>query len=123
MIITMLDAAAQASISSLMENVLIGLLVGALGIFAWLAAISRNLRAFQFQISIFIIIWIAGELVDLLQGGQIISLLGNSSAGSIVHVGAMIFFSAMIWLRFLTARSKGRKMVDDMPPPDYLIDK
>ena len=118
----MLDAAAQGAISGIMENVLMGSLFGALGIFAWLAAISRNVRAFQFQISVFIIIWITGELVDLLQKDQPATFLGIDNAGSLIHVCAMIFFSAMIWLRFITARSRGRTVVDEAPP-DYLMDK
>lgn len=116
------DSATQILASSVMEDVLLGLLVIALGIFGWVAAISRNIRAFQFQISVFIVIWIAGELVDVSQGDSLVSLLGTSSVGSIVHVGAMIFFSVMIWLRFITSRARSRRMVDD-EPADYLIDK
>ena len=118
----MLDTAVQASISAAMENVLIGLLVVALGIFGWLATISRNIRAFQFQISVFIIIWITGELVDMIQSGKFLAAPGIESAGSQIHLGAMIFFSAMIWLRFISARAKGKKIVDE-PPADYFIDK
>jgi membrane associated rhomboid family serine protease len=116
------DPTTQTLMSTVMEDVLVGLLIVALGIFAWLATISRNIRAFQFQISVFIIIWIAGELVDMIQGDQLVTLFGTSSMASLIHVGAMIFFSAMIWLRFISARARGRKMVDDVPP-DYLIDK
>ena len=118
----MSEVAMLVTASGIMQNVLVGLLVTALGIFAWLAAISRNVKTFQFQLSVFIIIWIAGELVDLLQGNQMMVGMGMDSLGSAVHLGAMIFFSAMIWLRFVTARARGRKIVEDAPP-DYLMDK
>ena len=119
----MLDAAVQ-NISGVMEGVLIGLLASGLAIFGWLTVISRNPRMFQFQISVFIMIWIAGELVDIMQGNDVLSLMGIGSAASFIHLGAMIFFAAMIWLRFIAARSKGRKLVDDdATSSGYLIDK
>jgi len=50
----------------LMNSITIMLLLGALGIFIWLAARSKNIRSFQFQMSIFIIIWILGDMVSVL---------------------------------------------------------
>ena len=49
----------------LMNSITIMLLLGALGIFVWLAAQSKNIRSFQFQMSIFIIIWILGDMVSI----------------------------------------------------------
>jgi hypothetical protein len=89
------------------------LLVVALGIFAWLAVKSRSVRSFQFQLSLFIVIWIAGEIVDLLHE-QDATLLPYHNAGLYVHVLAMGLFSAMLWTRFYLSRKSGKKMADSM---------
>jgi hypothetical protein len=54
-----------------MNSITTLLLLVALGIFVWLAVRSRNIRSFQFQISIFIIIWILGEITGILQNNGI----------------------------------------------------
>lgn len=95
-------------------SITIFLLVIALGIFAWLAARSRNIRSFQFQISLFIVIWIIGELVDLLGEDGAIQLFPTSELGIYVHVLAMAIFSAMIWVRFYLSEKSGKKMADSM---------
>ena len=43
------------------------LLLVTFSIFVWLAAQSKNIRSFQFQISIFIIIWVLGGIAYILQ--------------------------------------------------------
>jgi len=53
------------------EYVTLILLFAALGVFIYLAVIARNIRSFQFQISIFIVIWISGELINAFQNSQI----------------------------------------------------
>jgi hypothetical protein len=50
-------------------------------IFGLLAWRSKNVRTFQFQISIFILIWISGELVNVLAENGYLSL--SSSMQSI----------------------------------------
>jgi bacteriorhodopsin len=88
------------------------LLVIALGIFMWLTARSRNIKTFQFQISIFIIIWIIGETIDLLGEEGIIQLFSTSEIGMYVHVVAMAMFSAMIWIRFYLSERTGKRIAD-----------
>jgi hypothetical protein len=80
--------------------------------FVWLTAKSRNIKSFQFQISLFIVIWIIGELMDLLEEGGSIKLLSDSEIGVYVHILAMAMFSAMLWIRFYTSEKSGKKMVD-----------
>jgi uncharacterized membrane protein SirB2 len=87
------------------------LLLIALGMFVWLTAKSRNIKSFQFQISLFIVIWIIGELMDLLEEGSI-KLLSDSEIGVYVHILAMAMFSAMLWIRFHMSEKSGKKMVD-----------
>jgi hypothetical protein len=77
------------------------LLLATLSIFVWLAARSKDIRSFQFQISIFIIIWILGGVADILQdsGVAVMSSL-QGDIGLEIHVFSLVFLSIMIWLRF-----------------------
>jgi bacteriorhodopsin len=88
------------------------LLVVALGIFVWLTARSRNIKSFQFQISVFILIWIIAEIIDLLGEEGVIELFSTSDIGMYVHVLAMAMFSAMIWIRFYLSEKSGKTMAD-----------
>jgi hypothetical protein len=88
------------------------LLVIALGVFVWLTARSRNIKSFQFQISIFILIWITGEVIDLLGEEGVIQLFSTSEIGIYVHVLAMAMFSGMIWIRFYLSEKTGKRIAD-----------
>jgi len=94
-------------------NLTFVLLVISLGIFVWLTARSRNIKSFQFQISIFILIWIIGEIVDFIGEGEgVFELFPTSKIGMYVHVLAMAMFSAMIWIRYYIAEKRGKRMAD-----------
>jgi TctA family transporter len=85
----------------------------ALGIFVCLAIISRNVKTFQFQISIFIIIWILGEIAGILRDSGII--VPSTIEGDIeleIQVVSMFFFS--IWLRFYYSQRNEKKMIEDV---------
>ena len=85
----------------LLDSFTIILLVSALGIFAWLAAKSKDIRSFQFQISIFIIIWVLGQAAGSLQdNGTIVLSPFQGDIGLEIHVVSLVFFSIMVWLRF-----------------------
>jgi hypothetical protein len=88
------------------------LLAVALGIFAWLTLKSRNIKSFQFQISLFIVIWIIGELVDLLGEIGDIPQLSTGEIAMYIHILAMITFSALLWIRFYTSEKSGKKLED-----------
>jgi hypothetical protein len=88
------------------------LLTIALGIFAWLTLKSRNIKSFQFQISLFIVIWIVGELVDLLGEIGDIPQLSTGEIAMYIHVLAMVTFSALLWIRFYTSEKSGKKLAD-----------
>jgi hypothetical protein len=99
----------------LMNSITTLLLLVALGIFVWLAVRSRNIRSFQFQISIFIIIWILGEITGILQDNGIIVLSAlHGDVGLEIHVISMVFFSMMLWLRFYYSKRSGKKMIEDV---------
>jgi hypothetical protein len=98
-----------------MNNITIILLLIALGIFVWQASRSKSIRSFQFQISIFLVVWILGEMVGNLEGNGIIvfpALQGN--LGLEIHLVSMILFSLMLWLRFYYSERSGKKMIEDV---------
>lgn len=98
-----------------MNSITTLLLLVALGIFVWLAVRSRNIRSFQFQISIFIIIWILGEITGILQNNGITVLSAlQGDVGLEIHVISMVFFSMMLWFRFYHSKRSGTKMIEDV---------
>ena len=98
-----------------MNNITLILLLIALTMFAWLAVRSRSIRSFQFQISIFIVVWILGELVNTLgeNGIAIFSSL-YEDIGLQVHLVSMILFTIMLWVRFYYSQRSRKKMVDNI---------
>lgn len=97
-----------------LEKSTIFLLVISLGLFSWSALSSRNLRKFQFQMSIFVLIWIAGEIVRVLHEEGIFTILGRGDVGMILHTIAMLFFSLMLWIRFYYAKKSGKMMIESI---------
>ena len=103
----------------LMNSITIMLLLGALGIFVWLAARSKNIRSFQFQLSIFIIIWIVGDMVSILHDNGIVGFSAlQSGLGAGIHVLSMVFFSMMLWLRYYYSERSSKKIIEDLQLPD-----
>jgi hypothetical protein len=94
------------------------LLFIALSIFIWLAIRSRGITTFQFQIAIFILIWILGEIIGVLQEYQIIILspLFNRlpDISLQIHLSSMIFLSVMLWIRFYYSERSQKKLIDDL---------
>ncbi|MFZ0893882.1 MAG: hypothetical protein WAZ77_05200 [Candidatus Nitrosopolaris sp.] len=98
-----------------MNNITIILLLIALGIFVWQVSRSKSIRSFQFQIMIFLVVWILGEIVGNLEGNGIIvfpAIQGN--IGLEIHVVSMVLFGLMLWLRFYYSESSGGKMIEDV---------
>jgi hypothetical protein len=79
-------------------------------IFVWLAVRSKSIKAFQFQISIFIAVYILGEIIEN-NRIAIFSVL-PPDIGSQIHIGSAIFFSIMVWFRFYYAEKSGKKMIE-----------
>ena len=99
----------------LMNSITIILLLGALGIFVWLAARSKNIRSFQFQLSIFTIIWILGDMVSILHDNGIVVFSAlQSDVGLGIHVVSMVFLSLMLWLRYYYSERSGKKIIEDL---------
>ena len=100
------------SILVFLEKSTIFLLVISLALFAWSALSSKNIRKFQFQMSIFIIIWIIGEIIRFLQEEDIFTIFNLSNSGAVMHTVAMIFFSLMLWIRFYYSKRSGKMMIE-----------
>lgn len=88
-------------------------LLAALSIFVWLAARAKDIRTFQFQISIFIIIWVLGGVVYILQDSKIIIISPlQADIGLELHVLSLIFLSVMIWVRFFYSQRKRTRAIE-----------
>ena len=89
------------------------LLLAALSIFVWLAALSKDIRSFQFQISIFIIIWVLGGVAYTLQdSGTIVVSPLQGDVGLELHVASLVFLSTMIWLRFYYSQRNRKRIIE-----------
>lgn len=89
------------------------LLLAALSIFAWLAARSKDIRSFQFQISAFIIIWVLGGVVYILQdsGVVVVSPL-QGDVGLEINVVSLVFLSTLVWLRFYYSQRRRKRIIE-----------
>lgn len=90
------------------------ILFTSLAIFGWLAVRYRNIRSFEFQISIFIIIYIIGEIIEDYNKMPFFSVFPY--IGSQTHLVAAVFLSIILWIRLYSARESGRKIVDKIEP-------
>ena len=79
-------------------------------IFVFLAFRSKSIKSFQFQISIFIAVYILGQIIE----NNRIHLLSTLPPyiGQQIHVGSAIFFTIMMWIRFYYAEKRGKKMIE-----------
>jgi hypothetical protein len=93
-----------------MSNITFILSLVPLVIFVWLAIRSKSIKTFQFQISIFIAVYILGEIIE----NNRIAIFSTLSPdiGSQIHIGSAIFFTIMIWFRFYYAEKSRKNMVE-----------
>ncbi len=71
---------------------------------------SKSIKAFQFQISIFIAVYILGEIIENNRIAIFSTLPPN--IGSQIHVGSAIFFTIIMWFRFYYTEKRGKKMIE-----------
>jgi hypothetical protein len=62
--------------------------------------------------SIFILIWITGEILRFLQEEDIFTIFGVRELGGVLHTLAMVFFSLMLWIRFYYSKRSGKMMIE-----------
>ena len=79
-------------------------------IFVYLAIRAKSFKAFQFQISIFIAVYILGGIIE----NNTIAIFSTlpQHIGSQMHVGSAIFFTVMMWFRFYYAEKRRKEMVE-----------
>lgn len=91
------------------------LLFVSLTIFIWLAVKSPSLRSFQLQTSLFIAMMVVAGLVEMLSNVGIMKLPSVfDQLGFLIHVGSMIFFSLMIWLRYYNSKKSGKRLIEEI---------
>jgi SNF family Na+-dependent transporter len=81
-------------------------------IFIWLTIKSKDIKRFQFQLMVFILMYFIGQIIENNNNSIFFSLLPKDF-GSQIHVIAAAFFTIMILLRFYYTNPKKKKMIDD----------
>ncbi len=81
-----------------------------LAFFVLLSIKSKSIRTFQFQISLFIGLYVLGEIIEIKELAAFLSI--PESLGSQIHVGATIFLTFIIWIRFYYSEKAIKNLVD-----------
>src|SRR2546422_9516749 len=82
-----------------------------LGIFGWLAVRYRNIRSFEFQISIFIMVYVVGEIIE---DYEIPFLSALPYIGSQIHIVSAVLLAIILWLRLYSVKKSGGKTIDTL---------
>jgi hypothetical protein len=96
------------------------LLFAALSIFIWLVIRSKGITTFQFQISVFIMIWILGEIIGILQESKTLLFAWLPDISLQIHLLSMVFLSIMLWIRFYYSERRQKRLIDDIPDKNSL---
>jgi hypothetical protein len=78
-----------------------------LAVFGWLALRYRNIRRFEFQISMFIMVYVVGEIIE---DYKLPFLSAFPYFGSQIHLTSAVLLALILWLRFYSVRKSGREM-------------
>jgi hypothetical protein len=81
--------------------------------FVLLSIKSKSIRTFQSQISLFIGMYVLGELLEIKELVAFLSI--PESLGSQIHVGATIFLTFVVWIRFYYSEKGIKNLVDTAP--------
>jgi hypothetical protein len=81
-----------------------------LAFFVLLGIKSKSIRTFQFQISLFIGLYVLGEIIEIKELATFLSI--PESLGSQIHVGAIIFLTSIIWIRLYYSEKSIKNLVD-----------
>ena len=81
-------------------------------IFIWLAIKSKNIKSFQFQLMVFILMYLVGQIIEN-NGDSVFFSMLPKDFGSQIHVIAAAFFTIMILFRFYYANPRKKKMIDN----------
>ena len=92
-----------------MSGLTLIILFMSLAVFGWLAIRYRNIRSFEFQISIFITTYVVGEMIE---DYEMPFLSAFPYIGSQIHIASAVLLAMILWLRLYSARKGGRSMID-----------
>jgi hypothetical protein len=110
----MIDIQSTSNFLSYASSLTLIILFASLAIFGWLTIRYRHFKNFEFQIFVFIIIYIVGEI---LENYKIPSLSASLPyLGSQLHLIAAAFLAMILWIRLYYARSSGQRTVDKLEP-------
>lgn len=98
-----------------MSDVTLTLLLASLGVFVWLVTKSKSIKTFQFQTSIFIVVWVIGEII---QNRRIAVFVPSPEIGLTIHAISMAFLALMLWLRFYYSHRSGKRMIESIDNSD-----
>lgn len=87
-----------------------------LSFFVLLSIKSKSIRTFQSQISLFIGLYVIGELFEIKELGAFLSV--PEWLGSQIHVGATIFLTIVVWTRFYYSEKGIKNLVEKADNPD-----
>ena len=76
-------------------------IVAATVIFTRLAVKGRTIGNFRFQLSIFILIWVAAEIPHVLDALGVLDVSSFQTPGLLLHLVSMIVFAVFVGLRSL----------------------
>jgi hypothetical protein len=93
-----------------MGGITLIILFMSLAIFGWLTVRNRNIRSFEFQITVFIVVYIIGEIIE---DYKIPSLSSIPYLGSQIHIVSAVLLAIILWLRLYSVRKSG-KMIDEL---------
>jgi hypothetical protein len=110
----MIDVQSNINFMSYAGGLTLVILFTSLVIFGWLAVRYRNIRSFEFQISVFIIVYIVGEILEDYKIPSLSTSLPY--IGSQIHIVSAVFLAIILWLRLYYVRRSGRKMIDKLVP-------
>ena len=96
-----------------MSGLTLIILFMSLAVFGWLAIRYRNIRSFEFQISIFITTYVVGEIIE---DYKMPFLSAFPYIGSQIHIASAVLLAMILWLRLYSARKGGRSMIDKVEP-------
>lgn len=88
------------------------LLFVSLIIFIWLTIKSKNIKRFQFQLMIFILMYFIGQVIEN-NGKSVFFLMLPQDFGSQIHVFAAAYFTVVMLFRFYYANPRKRKIIDN----------
>jgi hypothetical protein len=98
-----------------MGGITLIILFMSLAIFGWLTVRNRNIRSFEFQITVFIIVYIIGEIIE---DFKIPSLSSIPYLGSQIHIVSAVLLAIIVWLRLYSVRKSGQ-MIDKLESEEY----